>query len=91
MVGTFHTAVRDRLRADLDLAPWEDRSSGRVVCENVHRLKGLEFDTVILASPDDEDDETVLYVGVSRAVSELVVVGPEALARRLGLEERIPS
>ncbi len=66
-------------------AAGSDRDSGRVVCENVHRLKGLEFDTVILASPDDEDDVAVLYVGVSRAVSELIVVGPDALSSRLGL------
>ena len=85
VVATFRTAVRDRLRAELDLVRWEDRVDGAVVCENVHRLKGLEFDTVILASPADEDDETKLYVGVSRAVSELVVIGPEPLAQRLGI------
>jgi len=84
-VATFHSVVRDRLRSELDLSSWEDRLDGGVVCENVHRLKGLEFDTVILATPDDEDDITKLYVGVSRAVSELIVVGPEPLANRLGL------
>jgi hypothetical protein len=84
-VATFHTTVRDQLRRQLDLCPWEARRDGSVVCENVHRLKGLEFDTVILAGPDDEDDLAVLYVGVSRAVSELVVVGPRPLAARLDL------
>jgi superfamily I DNA/RNA helicase len=87
VVATFRSTVRDRLRTELDLARWEDRADGVVVCENVHRLKGLEFDTVILATPDDEDDLTRLYVGVSRAVSELVVIGPEPLAERLGLAD----
>jgi DNA helicase IV len=84
-VATFHSALRDRLRSELDLCCWEDRDSGHVLCENVHRLKGLEFDTLILATDVDDDDLTVLYVGVSRAVSELVVVGPEPLAVRLSL------
>lgn len=86
VVATFRSAVRDRLKSELDLVRWDDRLDGTVVCENVHRLKGLEFDTVILATLDDEDDLTKLYVGVSRAVAELVVVGPEQLAQRLGLE-----
>jgi DNA helicase IV len=80
--------VRDHLRSDLDLSCWEDRVGGGVLCENVHRLKGLEFDTVILATPDDEGDLTKLYVGVSRAVSELIVIGPEPLATRFGLVSR---
>jgi superfamily I DNA/RNA helicase len=84
-VATFRSAVRDHLRSELDLSCWEDRVGGGVLCENVHRLKGLEFDTVILATPDDEDDLTRLYVGVSRAVSELITVGPPPLAARLGL------
>jgi hypothetical protein len=85
-VATFHSALRDRLRSELDLCCWEDRDSERVLCENVHRLKGLEFDTVILATDVDEGDLALLYVGISRAVSELIVVGPTALTSRLGLE-----
>ena len=85
-VATFHTVIRDELRATLGLVGCDDADADDVVCENVHRLKGLEFDTVILATPDDEDDITTLYVGVSRAVTELVVVGPEPLAHRLGLQ-----
>ncbi|MCD9623930.1 NERD domain-containing protein [Rhabdothermincola salaria] len=88
-VGTFHTDVRQALRRALDLVAHDERlDPDEVVCENVHRLKGLEFDTLILAGPDDEDDLMVLYVGVSRAVTELVVVGPEPLADRLGLRPR---
>lgn len=84
-VSTFHTALRDELRTALGLVAWEDRDGESIVCENVHRLKGLEFDTVILVSPDDEDDITILYVGVSRAISELILIAPPALAARLGL------
>lgn len=84
-VGTVRSSVRDALRGALHLVRWEDRHEGNVVCENVHRLKGLEFDTVILAATADCEDEALLYVGVSRAVSELIVVGPRAFADRLGL------
>jgi len=86
-VGTVRSSTRDQLRIALHLVRWEDRHDGHVVCENVHRLKGLEFDTVILAADADikPDDEALLYVGVSRAVSELIVVGPREFADRLGL------
>ncbi|CAB4324513.1 unannotated protein [freshwater metagenome] len=86
-VGTVRSSVRDHLRESLHLGRWEDRHDGHVVCENVHRLKGLEFDTVILAATADikPEDEALLYVGVSRAVSELIVVGPREFADRLGL------
>ncbi len=84
-VATFRSAVRDHLRGKLDLVSWENRGGGAVLCENVHRLKGLEFDTMILAAIDDVEDVAVLYVGVSRAVSELVLLGPPELADRLGL------
>lgn len=47
-----------------------------VVCENVHRAKGLEADTVVFACPDAAVDDTLLYIGLSRAVLELVIVGP---------------
>lgn len=84
VVATHTTSVRDRLRAELDLVPWEQRGA-RVACENIHRIKGVEVDTVILAVPTADVADALLYVGISRAVSELVVVGPEALADHLGL------
>jgi hypothetical protein len=83
-VLTFRTAVRDRLHAELDVARWEDRSDGRVLCENVHRLKGMEFDAVVLVADADVTDE-LLYVGVSRSVSELAVIAPRMVGERLGL------
>lgn len=85
VVATCTSSVRDHLRAHLQLGRWEDRAEGQVACENVHRIKGLEADTVILASPDPTVTDTLLYVGISRAISQLVLVGPQALATRVGL------
>lgn len=83
-VLTFRGAVRDRLHEELGLARWEERGDGRVLGENVHRVKGMEFDAVVLVA-DAEVDDGLLYVGVSRSVSELAVVGPAAVGERLGL------
>jgi len=85
LVETVSSKLRDTLRAELGLVRWEDRGDTAVVGENVHRAKGLEADTVILAAIDADVTDELLYVGISRAISELVVVGPEALAARLGL------
>jgi ATP-dependent exoDNAse (exonuclease V) alpha subunit len=46
-------------------------------------MKGLERDAVILVTEDDDLDDHLLYVGMSRAISRLVVVGPPALTARL--------
>ena len=85
LVLTCSSATRDHLRSQLDLRRWDDDGIA-VICENVHRLKGLEADTVVLvAEHDDPATDALLYVGVSRAVNELVVVGPASLGARLGL------
>lgn len=87
LVGTFSTIVRDRLRDDLALVPWEGREPAAIICENVHRVKGLEFDYVVLAAiAADAVTDPLLYVGVSRAVVGLTIVGPKSIAQRLGLE-----
>lgn len=82
-VATFRSSVRTALRDRLGLGSWEERDQ-LIVCENVHRLKGLEFDTVILVAAEPADP-SLLYVGVSRAVSELIVVGPSEVGKALGL------
>jgi ATP-dependent exoDNAse (exonuclease V) alpha subunit len=46
-------------------------------------MKGLERDAVILATDDEDLGDHLLYVGMSRAVSRLVVVGPSVLMARL--------
>jgi superfamily I DNA/RNA helicase len=85
VVATFSTAVRDALRAELQLVRWEDRSPTQVACENVHRIKGLEADCVLLASPTADVKDALLYVGISRAISQLALIGPEGLAARVGM------
>lgn len=84
MVLTFSSKLRDNLANAVDLHRWEHRSRG-IVGENVHRAKGLEADTVILVADQADVPKDLLYVGVSRAVSELVVIGPTGLGDRLGL------
>ena len=87
LVATFSTALRDRLREDLAFVPWEGGQSTTVICENVHRVKGLEFDYVILAaSAADTVSDALLYVGASRAIAGLTMIGPRAIAVRLGLD-----
>ena len=84
LVLTCASTRRDRLRVDLGLRRW-DEGGDAIVCENVHRLKGLEADTVVLVTePDEDTPEALLYVGISRAVNELVVVGADKLRTRLG-------
>ncbi len=85
LVETTSSKAREVLRTQLDLVPWEQRTNDSVVCENVHRAKGLEADTVLFVCPSADVSDTLLYVGISRAISELVVISPAAVAGRLGL------
>ena len=48
LVATIKTTVRNRLREEFAFVRWEDRGPHAIVCDNVHRVKGLEFDFVIL-------------------------------------------
>ena len=84
MVLTLSSRLRDHLTAELSLSRWEQRADG-IVCETVHRLKGLEADTVILVADTPDPPDHLLYVGISRAVNELILIGPEGLGLRLGL------
>ena len=87
LVLTGHTALRDRIREEspggFACTTWEDRHGGDIVCETIHRMKGLERDAVILMTTDDHLEEHLLYVGMSRAVSRLLVVGPPTLRDKL--------
>jgi len=80
--------LRDLIRGEspggFSCVGWEDRLGGHIVCETVHRSKGLERDAVVFATLDDDLDEILAYVGMSRAISRLVVVGPPAFNRRFG-------
>jgi len=95
LVVTGHTALRDRIRTEhpggFACVAWEDRHNGDIVCETIHRTKGLERDAAIVATVDDDLPDHLLYVGMSRAVSKLVVVGPEVLLERLRTKARLRS
>lgn len=79
------TGSRDALREVAMFVPYEQAGEGRIVCETSRRLKGLEYQAVILVGLRWPVDDTVLYVGVSRAVFGLSVIGPKQLGERLGL------
>jgi thymidine kinase len=83
-VITGNQTLRDQLRRELGLGSWEERAE-KIVCESPRRLKGTEFDTVILVDGGGDFDQQKLYVAVSRAISQLVVIGPTSLGERLGL------
>lgn len=88
-VLTTVTAVRDSLLEsaieDCPLVRWDQRSEDAILCETVHRTKGLERTAVILVDLSGDPDKVLLYVGASRAVSVLRFVGPPALADAVGL------
>jgi hypothetical protein len=78
------TTLRERLRAELGLGTWEERAN-KIPCESVRRLKGTEFDTVILIDEHGDMDRQKQYIAISRAVSQLIVLGPIELGERLGI------
>jgi len=90
LVATFSTHLRDRLREEFAYVPWEQGTTTTIICENVHRVKGLEFDYVVLVATADDAEtrvtDSLLYVGVSRAIFGLTVIGPRSMADRLGME-----
>ena len=70
------------------LVRWEDRSEDAVLCETVQRTKGLERTAVVLVDMSAEPDRTLLYVGVSRAIASLTLVGTKALQEAVLSTER---
>jgi superfamily I DNA/RNA helicase len=75
---------RGVLRDRLNLGTWETRDE-MIPCETVRRLKGTEFDYVVVVDPDGSMDDQSLYVAISRAVNQLAVIGPTELGRHLRL------
>lgn len=62
-----------------------ESAAGCVRVETAGRFKGMEAAVVILwiqGWPDDEDERSMLYVGLSRPRSLLAVLGPQALVDR---------
>ena len=76
--------MREELRQTLGLGSWNERET-KIVCETFRRMKGTEFDTVILVDPEFRMDDRALYIGISRAINQLFVVGPRELGERLRL------
>ncbi len=58
-----------------------------IVCENVHRIKGLEYDHVILVvhDPEGEVADELVYVGASRATMSLTIIGPPEVGAGIDL------
>ncbi|MGA1344493.1 MAG: NERD domain-containing protein [Ilumatobacteraceae bacterium] len=67
------------------LVEWEARAEGVVPCETVHRTKGIEATAVILVAPEEEPRTQLVYIGASRAVWSLTLIGPATLGELCGL------
>ena len=92
-VITTRATLRDEiLSAPLVAAPlvrWEQRDETSVVCETAHRLKGTEWQTVIVVSLEPTTTAwlpDILYVAVSRATTWLSVIAPTDTAELLELD-----
>ena len=87
MILTGHRELRDYIKEKVpggfECSTWEGSVSGQIVCETIQRCKGLERTVVILATTDNRIADTLLYVGLSRANSELIVMGPPGLLKRI--------
>jgi len=88
-VLTTRSEIRDHLLNEppdgFPMARWEDRGEDNVLCETVQRTKGLERTAIVLVDLSGRPDEVLLYVGASRAVSSLCLVGPASLAHATGV------
>ena len=62
---------------------WEDRTDELIACETAKRAKGIEANFVILATLNEEIRRNEMYVGASRARSNLVIVGPDSFSKRI--------
>lgn len=91
LVLSTRTSIRDALWEssddELTFVRWEERDEGIVACETVHRTKGLEATAVILVTLDDSLDEQLIYVGASRAIWSLTLIGPAELGELCGVPE----
>jgi hypothetical protein len=67
---------------------WEDRSNVLIACETAKRAKGIEANFVILATLNQDIQKNEIYVGASRARSNLVIVVTESLAESFKVPAR---
>ena len=77
--------IRSETRAGITLTGLDGNG---LVCETIHRFKGLEADAVIvvLDDLDEEKDRQLAYIGLSRARSMLVVIGPAVVLDQLRVD-----
>ena len=61
-----------------------------VMISNIHQIKGLEFDAVALINPSEElypskniESRNMIYVGVTRAQEDLLVIGRDSFSKAL--------
>jgi len=59
-----------------NLKVWQDRDEDSIVCETIQGTKGIERQAIILVNLDDEPEIDLTYIGASRAVAFLAIVGP---------------
>ena len=64
---------------DFNLCAWADRDEDHVAIGTIHGTKGLERLAVILVNFDDAPDPKLTYIGASRAVLYLAVIGQKSL------------
>ena len=64
---------------------WEDRLEGVIACETAKRAKGIEADYVVLATLNENIENNEMYVGASRARTNLVILGPKSFQVRFNI------
>jgi len=76
-----HRKLRDALlKAEMPvpLVRWEERDEGKIICETIHRVKGLERLAIIMIDLNEAPDTMTDYIGASRAILHLVKVMAQA-------------
>ena len=76
-VITRRTKERDMLmesRMPIRLTRWEQRDEDSVLCETIHRTKGLERLAIIYVDLDSDRSRQLEYIGSGRAMLHLVAV-----------------
>lgn len=83
MILTGRADLRDQLRSEAigeyRVTSWEDRDEDSIVCETIHKTKGIERTAIIVVDLEERPSKTLLYIGASRAVAFLAVIGTQAL------------
>jgi len=91
MILTSGTDLRDQLWSekidDYRISSWDDRDEDSIVCETIHKTKGIERTAIIVVDLQEHPSKTLLYIGASRAVAYLAIVGSEALVHMANADE----